>query len=185
MMTDPSREIRDQLIEFVDKLVASAWAAGFKAGGEAMRDSILRAVHTPAPPSQSPVSLAPPYPAPPPQAPVSPAPVSPAGETSPGHSGTPAGPRAPRGSVGRTIDGLLADRPEGILISELEKVASAAEGIAIKSVGNELRRYEGKKYRRDRPGGHRWFLIGTSDQKGGATGAGASAADSIIDAGEF
>jgi hypothetical protein len=184
MTDETSRELRDQLLGFVDKLVASAWAGGFKAGGEAMRETILRAVHTPVPPAPSPVSLAPPYPAPPPQAPVSPAPVSPAGETSPGHSGTPAGLRAPRGSVGRTIDGLLADRTEGILISELEKVASTAEGIAIKSVGNELRRYEGKKYRRDRPGGHRWFLIRTSDQEGGATDTGTSAADAALHRGD-
>jgi hypothetical protein len=76
--------------------------------------------------------------------------------------------RAPRGSVGKAVDSVLADRP-GMLTPEIEeRVLQNDPEIARKSVGNELRRLEGKKYKRDRPGGHRWFLIDQPvGQKGG------------------
>jgi hypothetical protein len=67
--------------------------------------------------------------------------------------------RAPRGSVGKAVDSVLTDKP-GLLTPEIEeRVLQIDPEIARKSVGNELRRLEGKKYKRDRPGGYRWFLI--------------------------
>jgi len=83
--------------------------------------------------------------------------------------------RAPRGSVGKAIDPLLRANP-GMLVPDLEaEVKRRHPEIHPKSIGNELRRFEGGKYKRDREGGYRWFLI--DDQDGGQTGAEAPAAD--------
>lgn len=50
----------------------------------------------------------------------------------------------------------------GLSITEIEtEVAKLNPEISNKSVGNELRRMERKKYIRDRAGGYRWFLMGS------------------------
>jgi len=112
----------------------------FRSGGEQMRDSILRAAQSPSPTNR--VVLA---------------------EFSSGGTSVSAAmstiQRAPRGSVGRAIDTVLLEKP-GLLVPQLEEaVLEVDPEIAKKSVGNELRRMEGNKYKRDRPGGYRWFLI--------------------------
>jgi len=87
------------------------------------------------------------------------------------------GRRAPRGSVGAAIDSVLRKKP-GLPIVELEtEVARLNPEVSIKSVGNELRRMEGRKYRRDRAGGYHWFLL--DEQVGGATDAVTSAANAL------
>lgn len=83
--------------------------------------------------------------------------------------------RAARGAVGKAIDPILRANP-GMLVPDLEsEVKRLHPEIHPKSIGNELRRFEGEKYKRDREGGYRWFLI--EDQDGGRTGAPAPAAD--------
>lgn len=122
-------------------------AAAFSAGGEAMRQSILRA-------AQGPVSS--------PQVGDNalqriPDPHNPSGFV----TVTPAPRRAPRGSVATAIDNVLTVQP-GLSITEIEtEVAKLNPEISNKSVGNELRRMERKKYIRDRAGGYRWFLMGS------------------------
>jgi hypothetical protein len=67
--------------------------------------------------------------------------------------------RVPRGSVEKAIDAVLVDRP-GLLVPQIEEAVFLLDPeIAKKSVGNRLRIMEGNKYKRDRPGGYRWFLI--------------------------
>jgi hypothetical protein len=108
----------------------------FRKGGEQMRDLILRAAQSPTMTTQA-------------AAPDPVDKVSMAGTAQ----------RAPRGSVGRAIDAVLSEKP-GLLVPQLEEaVLEADPEVARKSVGNHLRHLEGTKYKRDRPGGYRWFLI--------------------------
>jgi hypothetical protein len=108
----------------------------FRRGGEHMRDSIFRAAQSPMPPAKL--------------APIeSPDSVAMVGIIQ----------RAARGSVGSAIDAVLAEQP-GLLVPQIEEAVLLVDpGIAKKSVGNKLRSMEGKRYKRDRPGGYRWFLI--------------------------
>jgi hypothetical protein len=131
----------------------------FRKGGEHMRDSILRAAQTP------------------PSAPR----IGAAEGAAPGTSSATAigiAHRAPRGSVGKAIDTVLAERP-GLMVPNLEEAILQIDSeIAKKSIGNELRRMEGNKYKRDRPGGYRWFLIDQQvDQKVGEPTPQTSASD--------
>ncbi|MBN8534426.1 MAG: hypothetical protein J0L51_10070 [Rhizobiales bacterium] len=72
--------------------------------------------------------------------------------------------RAPRGSVGRMINQILAEHPEGLIIAEVEGLAPQYDAeVAIKSIGNELRRFEGERYRRDERG--KWFLASGNAEK--------------------
>lgn len=67
--------------------------------------------------------------------------------------------RAPRGLVPKIVGQMLTERP-GNIIAEYEQMKDDFEfgsRISEKSVGNELRRYEGTKYRRDDVGG--WWPI--------------------------
>lgn len=80
--------------------------------------------------------------------------------------------RAPRGSVGTALEIVLKAKP-GSAITEIEAEAVRLNPeISTKSVGNELRRMEGKKYRRDRPGGYQWFLIEDREDEGSPTATG-------------
>ena len=49
MTSHVSNELRSHLIELMDQLHNSVWAEAFKAGGEAMREAIMRAVQAPDP----------------------------------------------------------------------------------------------------------------------------------------
>ncbi|MGN6817995.1 MAG: hypothetical protein ACTHJR_04930 [Sphingomonas sp.] len=82
--------------------------------------------------------------------------------------------KAPRGTVPRVLDQMLTDRP-GLTILEYEALAPEYDDrISIRSVGNELRRFEGTKYERDRPGGYQWFLKGQKDKGSDTPGKAAS-----------
>ena len=51
MTSHASNELRGHLIELIDQLHASVRAEASKAGGEAMREAILRAAQAPDPPT--------------------------------------------------------------------------------------------------------------------------------------
>jgi hypothetical protein len=146
----------DDLQTLVANAIGELCRRRFEAGRQAMRDSILRAAEAPSP------------------APASTPQRSLNLEMAPG-SGRSIFRRAPRGSVGQAVDDVLRAEP-GLSIIDIEsRVEKLNPEISIKSVGNELRRLEGKKYKRDRPGGYQWFLV--NDREGGETGAPAPAAE--------
>lgn len=130
----------DDLMRDLKSTLETAYRRGFRAGGEAMRQSILRAA------------------------------ASPEGAAS---TMTPTSNRAPRGAVGDFLADLLTKHP-GLTMSEIEvRGAVEAPELATKSLGNDLRRREGTRYRRDRPGGNRWFLIDdAADQERAPTNEG-------------
>lgn len=65
--------------------------------------------------------------------------------------------RAPRGLVPKIVSRMLAEHP-GKIISEYEKLLPEYDTqVSDKSVGNQLRRHEGKLYRRN--DNSEWFLI--------------------------
>jgi hypothetical protein len=88
--------------------------------------------------------------------------------------------RAPRGIVGLAIRRVLEESGGGADLPDIEnRVLTWRPDISRKSVGNELRRLEGIHYERDRPRGHRWFLI-RKDQEGvGGSAAPAPTSDSL------
>jgi hypothetical protein len=145
MVDDATTEFVQELSALIERFKGTVWREAFKAGGEAMRDSILRA-------AQDPITVNQPL-----------EPLAAAGERA-----ERLGTRAPRGAVGRAIDALLKEHP-GISIQHMEKIISLHQPeIAQKSIGNEVRRMENIKYRRDHPGGYLWFLIDHSvDQEVG------------------
>lgn len=87
-------------------------------------------------------------------------------------------PKAPRGTVPLVVHAMLQDNP-GKTIQEYERLYRNYDTrISDKSIGNELRRFEGEKYERDAPNGYRWFLIGQKDEaKDAATNEQSSASD--------
>jgi hypothetical protein len=125
----------------LNKLVQEAYKQGYTDGAEAMRDSILRA-------AGSPLSI--------PEAPPFSEILSRSAEADQpklelkNKSG-----RAPRGTVGRILNDALTQRG-GLTQHQLKQYADQVEDVSATSIGNELRRNEGKKYRRE---GKRWFLI--------------------------
>lgn len=70
--------------------------------------------------------------------------------------------RAPKGLVGDLIDQVLTDSPGLIGVDIQNKVVAIDGRIASKSVGNTLRRFKDKKYRKDRK---KWFLIGDAEKE--------------------
>jgi hypothetical protein len=70
-----------------------------------------------------------------------------------------------RGAIAPLIDLVLEDQP-GLRAVEIEtKVVELDPSLVAASVGNELRRQEGKRY--ERRDGKRWFLIGDPEQGSG------------------
>ena len=67
MISHASNELRSRLIELIDQLHMSVWAEAFKAGGEAMREVILRAAQAPDPLTAEPPTPEPSSPAPEPE----------------------------------------------------------------------------------------------------------------------
>jgi hypothetical protein len=127
--------------------VLAAYRRGFEAGGIAMRNTILKAASAPVSVSlgsgNGPIEFT--------QIVSVPPPKSPSGRNL-------SRPRAPKGLVGDLIRTQLQECP-GLPISDLEADVILIDArIAPKTVGNELRRFEGKKYRRE---GYRWFLMGS------------------------
>ena len=125
----------------LNKLVQDAYRQGYADGAAAMRESILRAAEAPLSSPEAPSFL----------------------ETlaRSSESGQPKlelkskSGRAPRGTVGRIINDALG-KHEGLTQQQLKQYADQVEDVSATSIGNELRRNEGTKYRRD---GKRWFLI--------------------------
>jgi len=71
--------------------------------------------------------------------------------------------RAPRGLVGKLVDQVLSEQG-GLQIVDIEdRVLGRDNRIARKSIGNELRRFKGDKYRQDDK--KRWFLIRQDAEK--------------------
>lgn len=123
----------DSLIEELRAEIDAAYKRGFEAGALDMRDRILNAAQG---------------------GPVTP-PEHPRAQ---GSWTIVTSARAPRGAVGRLLAEVLADHP-GLTTTEIELIAGDYDkGVATKSIGNELRRFQGMKYRRDDSG--KWFLIG-------------------------
>lgn len=146
--------------------IEAAYNRGFAAGADDMRTRILSAAQSP---------LAPP---PPPED----TPVAPSSTVTASGFPTHSKPvrrsidRAPRGAVTHMLDRLLRDHP-GLTIVEVEGLAGQYDpNIALKSIGNTLRRYEGDKYKRDERS--RWFLIGGDAEK--ETAAGSSPAADVF-----
>ena len=85
---------------------------------------------------------------------VTPTPSAPAEEAA--GASTSYNPRAPRGLVRQVLVPIMKTMP-GLLISEYETLAIAEDSrMSPKSIGNELRRGEGKAYERR---GYRWYLL--------------------------
>lgn len=127
----------EQLIVELRAEIEAAYQRGFVAGAADMRDRIFNAA----------------------QSPVAPQPDDGATgrKTFIFYGGGTSIVRAPRGAVGRMLDRILKDKP-GLTVTEIEALAGDYDkDVAIKSIGNELRRAEGKKYRRDER--NNWFLI--------------------------
>jgi hypothetical protein len=137
MANDATDEFVQRFATLLEDFKVAIWREAFKAGGDAMRDTILRAAQAPI----ADVGILKPQTA--------------AEERTDRVPGT----RAPRGAVGRSIDLVLEVYPGSSIPDIEEMVARENKEIARKSVGNEIRRMEGKKYKRDRPNGYRWFLI--------------------------
>ncbi|MDP3408105.1 hypothetical protein [Bosea sp. (in: a-proteobacteria)] len=130
---DMIEELRSQMKVEIE----AAYQRGLVDGAAQMRDRILSAAQG----HGGPVAIA------------SPAIIA----AAPRHGGGPSLPRAPRGAVGRMLEKALTDMP-GLTTTELEQISGDYDGaVATKSIGNELRRFQDKKYRRDERG--RWFLI--------------------------
>jgi hypothetical protein len=85
----------------------------------------------------------------------------------------------PRGTIGPLIDRVLGDSP-GLRAAEVEaKVVELDSKITPASVGNELRRYRGKRYYRD--DGMRWHLIGDTEKETAEAGPLANGAGSWVE----
>lgn len=65
--------------------------------------------------------------------------------------------RAPKGAVGRMLARILTEHP-GSSVGAIEDLAPRYDpSVALKSIGNTLRRFENVKYRRE--AFDRWFLM--------------------------
>lgn len=142
-MTD-IRDVAD-IAELIQERVKEAYERGFKAGSEAMRNSILHAATS--------------------------APITGAGGSKPigimagigkvhtyygGGAEVPSAARAPRGLVASAIKDVLTKSP-GMPIAEIEKlVLERHPEISPKTIGNELRRGENDRYVRS--GKYSWLL---------------------------
>lgn len=70
--------------------------------------------------------------------------------------------RVPRGTVGTLVQKVLTESP-GLTISEVQvRVIAQDYRVAPKSVGNEMRRFLNKRYRRRK---RKWFLISHEAEK--------------------
>jgi hypothetical protein len=67
LMTSHPSELRSRLIELIDQLHISVWAEAFKAGGEAMREAVVRAAQAPDPLTAEPPTRESPSPMPEPE----------------------------------------------------------------------------------------------------------------------
>lgn len=122
----------DDLVSDVTKIIKLAYTRGFMAGGTAMRVSILQAATDLDIPTHAKVVST--------------------------IRGRGKGPRSRYGSVEEAVTAILTKEPN-LTITEVERRGlELNNGIAVRSYGNQLRRYEGTKYKRDETT-DRWSLI--------------------------
>ena len=147
-MTDDTTDDLQQILQQMNQLARAAYDRGFQAGGIAMRNSIIAAANAPMMLRGGAVTV---------DAmtgaiyDVDPMVQHHAVERASG------GPRAPRGLVADIIRSALTHNP-GQTIVQLEKFADLTDDrVNRKTVGNQLRRFEGVLYERD---GYRWYLKG-------------------------
>ena len=72
--------------------------------------------------------------------------------------------KAPRGTVPKVLGRMLTEYPGLTIVGYESLVGQFDNRIAVKSIGNELRRMENKRYRRDDDG--RWFLVKRDEEAG-------------------
>src|SRR4051795_2492906 len=119
----------DDLIAQTSALIREAYARGFAAGGSAMRDNILKAASAPIEPSHHRLKLEP-------------------GSYSVTGFSTPKR-RAPRGNVRALVNRILGTSP-GLSTGKLGETAATIDNrVSPSSVSNELRRYEGVRYKKE------------------------------------
>lgn len=169
-MTDPIDDLISRTAKITESLVdvvRAAYDAGFRDGGLTMRDHILRAANSPVSikagsvesvaregSGQKLTTLE--------DIPTVWRPTAPAGGIPTPHERRVSA-RAPRGLVRKAVEEVLAEAP-GLTIVEVEqRVGIRYPQVARKSVGNQLRAFEGELYRRE--GKYNWFLIGHDAQK--------------------
>lgn len=122
----------DDLVEDVTRAIKLAYARGFQAGGLKMRETILNAADDLRAPTHEEIAK------------------------DIRHYGQ----RSAWGSVVAAMSAILAKEPN-LTVHEIEHRGSQLyPDINVRSFGNQLRRYEGKKYRRD-ASTDRWSLIDT------------------------
>lgn len=144
-------EIKD-LLSDLGKLVANAYARGFTAGSMAMRENIIQAASAPMAVRPGAVSMA--------------IQVTEADDTADEAAPPAPTPRAPKGLVPAVIRHVLETHP-GSTTAEITSMIKIIERrVAAASVGNELRRFDGKLYERD---GRKWFLKGQMKSAGEST----------------
>ena len=73
--------------------------------------------------------------------------------------------KAPRGTVPKILGRMLTEYPGRTVVEYEEMVKLYDSRVATKSIGNELRRMEGKRYRRNADG--QWFLMKLDEEAGG------------------
>lgn len=72
--------------------------------------------------------------------------------------------RAPRGLVPEVVGRMLSERP-GKIVAEYEQIVDEYDSrVSTKSIGNELRRHEGRKYYRNDSG--EWFPMSGNKEAG-------------------
>jgi len=151
-MTMPDDNELERLTAEITRLVKAVYDGGFSAGGLAMRDNILQAASAPMAMRPGAVSMA---------IQVTEQPDTAKGAADVG-KGVPVV-RAPKGLVPATIREALLAAP-GSTVSQLVDLAFFIEPrVAAASIGNELRRFDGKLYERD---GNRWWLLGQKESAG-------------------
>ena len=148
----------DKLFEMLKEFSRSEYERGVRDGAEAMRQSIINAASQGSWEMLTPIS------------PIERRPIVYDTDSGDVPAAVPEQKpsRAPRGAVDRAIGQVLKVHP-GLTAQEVEEAALAFDPeVSRKSVGNNLRRLEGVKYRRDKPGGYHWFLI--DDVENGTAG---------------
>ncbi len=84
--------------------------------------------------------------------------------------------RAPRGLVPKVVARMLEDHPGKVIVEYEQMIDNYDSRVSEKSIGNELRRHEGKKYRRNEEG--EWFpMSGNKEAAGSATNETPAASD--------
>jgi|SRR5579872_1420757 len=125
----------------VNRMIEKAYERGYVDGAAAMRESIVRA-------TQTPLTI-----------PAAPTMGSLFAEDQDEVESRPSPKRSPRGSVRSFLFRALREKP-GATQHELKTTAKFFAGLSSTSIGNELRRNEGKMYRRDER--NHWYLLETA-----------------------